>query len=73
MFSSVTALEDAESDYKVTEQQISEAKLNREMARLEVVRDEEVLNQRTSRSPIDGVVVERLLVPGNTATSRARY
>jgi RND family efflux transporter MFP subunit len=64
MFSSVTALEDAESDYKVTEQQISEAKLNREMARLEVVRGEEVLNQRTLRSPIGGVVVERLLVPG---------
>jgi RND family efflux transporter MFP subunit len=64
MFSSVTALEDAESDYKVTEQQISEAKLNRELARLEVVHAEEVVNQRTLRSPVDGVVVERLLVPG---------
>ena len=64
MFSSVTALEDAESDYKVTEQQISEAKLNREMAKLEMAHAEEVVNQRTLRSPVDGVVVERLLVPG---------
>jgi RND family efflux transporter MFP subunit len=64
MFSSLTALEDAESDYKVTEQQISEAKLNRELARLEVVHAEEVVKQRTLLSPVDGVVVERLLVPG---------
>ena len=64
MFSSVTALEDAESDYLVTEQQLSEAKLNREMAQLEVIHAQDVVNQRTLRSPIDGVVVERLLVPG---------
>lgn len=64
MFSSVTALEDAQSDYLVTEQQLSEAKLNREMAQLEVVHAQDVVNQRTLRSPIDGVVVERLLLPG---------
>ena len=64
MFSSVTALEDAESDYLVTEQQLSEAKLNREIAQLEVTHAQDVVNQRTLRSPIDGVVVERLLVPG---------
>jgi RND family efflux transporter MFP subunit len=64
VLSSVTALEDAESDYKVTQQQIKEAKLNREVARLEVQHAEEIVNQRTLRSPIDGVVVERLLLPG---------
>lgn len=64
MFSSVTALEDAESEYLVTEQQLSEAKLNREIAMLEVIHAKEVVNQRTLRSPVDGVVVERLLVPG---------
>ena len=64
MFSSVTALEDAESDYLVTEQQLSEAKLNREIAQLDVLRSQDLVNQRTLRSPIDGVVVERLLVPG---------
>jgi RND family efflux transporter MFP subunit len=64
VLSSVTALEDAESDYKVTTQQIKEAKLNREITRLEVLHAEEIVNQRTLRSPIDGVVVERLLLPG---------
>jgi multidrug efflux pump subunit AcrA (membrane-fusion protein) len=34
------------------------------VAYLEIPRAEEVLKQRTLRSPIDGVVVERLLVPG---------
>ena len=45
-------------------QQLKEAQLNREIARLEVAHAEEVVKQRTLRSPIDGVVVERLLVPG---------
>ncbi len=64
VLSSITALEEAEADSKVTEQQLKEAHLNREIARLEVRHAEEVVNQRTLRSPIDGVVVERLLVPG---------
>jgi RND family efflux transporter MFP subunit len=64
MFSSITALEDAQSDYLQTEQQVGEAKLNREMAKLQVTHDEEVVNQRILRSPLDGVVVERLLLPG---------
>jgi multidrug efflux pump subunit AcrA (membrane-fusion protein) len=38
--------------------------LNREIAQLEVNHEEEVVRQRTLRSPIDGIVVERLLVPG---------
>lgn len=61
---SLAALEEAEAEVKVAEQQVKEAKLNRELAQLEVQHSEEVVNQRTLRSPIDGVVVERLLVPG---------
>jgi RND family efflux transporter MFP subunit len=57
-------LDDAEAQASIAVQQLKEAKLNRELARLEVRHAEEVLNQRTIRSPIDGVVVERLLVPG---------
>jgi len=45
----------------VAEQQLKEAE---EVAYLEIRRAEEVLKQRTLRSPIDGVVVERHLVPG---------
>jgi RND family efflux transporter MFP subunit len=63
-FSSQDALEEAEAAAKVAEQQLKEAELNREIAYLQIRHDEEVLNQRTLRSPLDGVVVERLLQPG---------
>jgi RND family efflux transporter MFP subunit len=62
--SSQAALEEADVGAKIAEQQLKEAELNREVAYLEIRRAEEVLKQRTLRSPIDGVVVERLLVPG---------
>jgi RND family efflux transporter MFP subunit len=62
--SSLAALEEAEAEAKVAEQQVKEAILNKELAQLEVLHAEEVVNQRRLRSPIDGVVVERLLVPG---------
>jgi RND family efflux transporter MFP subunit len=61
---SQASLEEADAEAKVVEQQLKEAELNREVAYLEIPRAEEVLKQRTLRSPIDGVVVERLLVPG---------
>ena len=62
--SSLASLEEIEAEVGVAEQQLKEARLNLSIARLEVAHAEEVLNQRTLRSPIDGVVVERLLVPG---------
>ena len=62
--SSLAALEEANSEAKMVEQQLKEAELNREVAYLQVRHAEEVLKQRTLRSPIDGIVVERLLVPG---------
>jgi RND family efflux transporter MFP subunit len=62
--SSLAAMEEAQAEAKVAEQQVKEAELNQELARLEVGRAEEVVNQRILRSPVDGVVVERLLVPG---------
>ncbi|MFO1098474.1 MAG: efflux RND transporter periplasmic adaptor subunit [Xanthobacteraceae bacterium] len=62
--SSRAALEEASTDAEVGEQQVKEAKLAFDIARLEVRRAEEVVNQRMLRSPIDGVVIERLLAPG---------
>jgi RND family efflux transporter MFP subunit len=61
---SLASLEEAEAEAQVAEQQLKEAHLNRELTSLDVAHAEEVLKQRTLRSPIDGVVVERLLVPG---------
>jgi RND family efflux transporter MFP subunit len=60
----LATLEEAQAEAKVAEQQLKEAKLAVEIARLEVNHAEEVVKQRTLRSPINGVVVERLLVPG---------
>jgi multidrug efflux pump subunit AcrA (membrane-fusion protein) len=48
----------------MAEEQMKEAILNLEIARLDVTRSEELLKQRRFISPIDGVVVERTLVPG---------
>jgi RND family efflux transporter MFP subunit len=60
----LASLQEAEAEAKVGEEQLKEAQLNKQIARLEVVHAEEVVKQRALRSPIDGVVVERLLVPG---------
>jgi RND family efflux transporter MFP subunit len=56
--------EEADADANVAEQQLKEAELTLEIARLEVGHAEEALKQRTLISPIEGVVTERLLVPG---------
>jgi RND family efflux transporter MFP subunit len=56
--------DEADSDSNVAEQQVKEAELNQQIARLEVGQAEEQVKQRTLVSPIDGVVTERLLVPG---------
>jgi len=56
--------EEAEAEMKVAENQLRLAVLNREVARLEVAQAETLLRQRALVSPIDGVVMERLLRPG---------
>lgn len=63
-FASQASADEAQAEARVAEEQLNEAKLNLEIAKLEVGRAEEVLEQRTLYSPIDGIVVERLLVPG---------
>jgi len=62
--STLAALEEAEAEAKMAEQQLKEAELNSELAKLDVEHAAEIVNQRTLRSPINGVVIERLLVPG---------
>jgi RND family efflux transporter MFP subunit len=57
-------VEEASADARVAEQQVKEAEFNLYIAQLEVKQAEEIVNYRILRSPIDGVVVERLLMPG---------
>lgn len=63
-FVSQASAEEAASEAKMAEEQLNEAILNLEILRLDIDRSEEILKQRRLRSPIDGVVVDRLLVPG---------
>jgi multidrug resistance efflux pump len=62
--SSLATLEESEAEANVAEQQLKEAQLNKEIARLEVRHLEEIVKQRTLQSPINGIVLERVLVPG---------
>jgi len=56
--------EEAQAEALIAEAELREAELNLHLNRLELQRTEEVLDQRTIRSPIDGVIVERQLAPG---------
>lgn len=56
--------EEAEAEMKVAENQLRLSVLNREIAQLEVAQAEALLRQRALVSPVDGVVMERLLRVG---------
>jgi RND family efflux transporter MFP subunit len=62
--STLAALQEVQAESNVAEQQLKEASLNTDIAQIEVQHAEEIVNQRTLRSPINGIVVERHLVPG---------
>jgi RND family efflux transporter MFP subunit len=56
--------DEAETQKILAELGLLEAKENRELAELELERARAALAQRTLRSPVTGVVTERLLAPG---------
>lgn len=56
--------DEAETDARIAKLKLQEAKEEKLVAQLEYQRSVEMLNQRTIRSPISGVVVERLAFPG---------
>ena len=66
-FVSVQDRDDALAEFKVAEASLVEARENREAAALEARRLEELLRQRTLKSPFSGVVTERLQHPGELA------
>ncbi len=67
----VSTADEAETSARVAESELREAQVTIELAKLELARAQEVLRQRTIRSPIDGVVVERKLGPGEYAFDQA--
>ncbi len=56
--------EQLETDAKLARLELRQARENRELARLELKQAIQALERRTIRSPIPGVVVERLMSPG---------
>lgn len=54
----------AQLEYKRAEAQVEQASVNKKLAELEYKRAVEVVNRLAVRSPINGVVVERYLSPG---------
>lgn len=68
---SFAQMDEATADARVAEATLREAELNMAMARLEARRAEGQLQQRRILSPIDGVVTERLLGPGEFRNDQA--
>lgn len=68
-FVSAQDRDSALAEQQLAEAQLLEAQENRKLAVLEHQRQEEQLRQRSLRSPIDGVVVDRGMHPGELASS----
>jgi multidrug efflux pump subunit AcrA (membrane-fusion protein) len=64
--------DEAETAARVAETELDEARVNVQLAQLELARVTELLRQRTIRSPIDGVVVARMLGQGEYAFDQAQ-
>jgi RND family efflux transporter MFP subunit len=63
--------DEAETAARVAQDELEEAQVGLQLAKLELTRATELLKQRTIRSPINGVVVERALGPGEYAFDQA--
>ena len=63
---SFTEKDQATTDRLLAEKELEDAIETMSLARIELKRAEEALERRTIRSPIDGVVIQRLLQPGES-------
>jgi RND family efflux transporter MFP subunit len=64
---SAQARDEAATEKKLAESELRDAEDNRRLAELELKRQREIIRLKTIRSPVDGVVVERMLNPGEFA------
>jgi RND family efflux transporter MFP subunit len=69
---SIAIADEAETAARVAEIELNEAEVNLQLAQLELARASELLRQRTIRSPINGIVVARMLGPGEYAFDQAQ-
>lgn len=64
---SVQARDEAATEQRLAQAELQDARDNRKLAELELTRQLEIIRMKTIRSPLDGVVVERMLHPGEFA------
>ena len=66
-FISAQARDEAQAEKRITESELRDARETQEMAAYEYRHAQDLLERRTLRSPFNGVVMERLLNPGDLA------
>ena len=66
-FLSAQARDEAATEKRLAESELREALDNRKLAQLELLRQLEIIRLKTIRSPISGVVIERMQHPGELA------
>jgi RND family efflux transporter MFP subunit len=71
-FVSESARDEAQAEYRLATEQLRAARENRRLAELDVARAKEVLAQRSIKSPVNGVVVDVLLRPGELMSSNQK-
>jgi RND family efflux transporter MFP subunit len=71
-FVSSSALDEARTERRLAESELRVALENQKLAELDVARTQELLAMRSIRSPFSGVVVDRLMDPGEFATTNLR-
>jgi RND family efflux transporter MFP subunit len=67
----VQKFDQAFAEYQLALQEGERARMNHRLAQLELQRSQAVLQQRVIRSPIDGVVTQRTLGPGEYVSQEA--
>ena len=68
-FGAAEKVDEAETEKQLAEAQLQEALEDRELDRLNYLHAQDQLNLRTLHSPLNGVVVKRMLNPGDLAES----
>lgn len=68
-FVSANAKDEAEAEYRLATEQLHLARENRALAELELTRAEGILAQRSILSPVNGIVAQVMLKPGELTSS----
>jgi RND family efflux transporter MFP subunit len=68
-FVTAQARDEAEAEKRIIEAELRDARENRQQAALELRHAQDLLQRRVLRSPFDGVVMDRMLNPGDLAES----